>query len=343
MKQFVSATLLCLSIVILHSNSSPVSAQDTPEGALEVSPAFIEVTLDSPEQIKDIEISYTNHSDEFVSLQVYPVDFKQKDETGAISFLGQEAGTYSYSLSSFLSLESQSVELAPQEKKTFVVTVQNRQDLSPGGHYAAIIARLIPNEEGGQAPVAPSVSSLILLRKVGGERFHLSLKDLNWPDTLVAFSYPRSITMLFQNEGNIHMVPYGRVEVRDIFGRLTHDGNINASSLRVFPSSRRYIDAPVTRLSSSLPVMVHTVSVTGNDSLKKTNFVYRESFIYVNPVFLVILVVITGLLIYLQKKRRGSKLKSQHAKVQLKSQKQDTTQPLPTKGRRFVSHSKKKK
>lgn len=196
--------------------------------SIEVSPAFMEISLEKPEQEKEIKITYKNYSDQSINLRIFPIDFKQKNENGDLTLLGQQTEGYSYSLSSFLSFNSTSIEVDPQGTGTLTVKAKNRQDLSPGGHYAAVIATLTADTEStGSAKIAPSVSSLILLRKVGGERFNLSLKEVDWPDSLMTFSYPEAVHLLFQNEGNIHMVPYGRIEVRDMFSRILSKGTIN--------------------------------------------------------------------------------------------------------------------
>lgn len=274
-------------------------------GGLEIVPAFVEVELTKPGEKAQVPISLTNQSDTFISLELFPIDFKQKDGSGAISFVGQK-GAYSYSLSSFLSFQSRDLELAPGEKKEIVVTVTNRQDLSPGGHYAAVVAKLLP-EKNVQNPVAPSLSSLILVRKVGGEQFNLSLKDVNFPHYAVAFSIPQSVVMQFQNEGNIHLVPYGRIEVKDMLGRLLYDGSINTASLRVFPSSRRDIAVRLNQLGFALPVSFMTMEIKGQDSLKKTTFVRSESFLYISPIFLAIIVLLCITLYRLKKRFKKSK------------------------------------
>jgi hypothetical protein len=265
----------------------------SPNGSLRAEPAFTEVVLNQPDEEKSVAIEYKNDSTSPVSLELFPLDFKQQDETGVISFLGKDAGSFSYSLSSFLTFPVTTLELQPQEKKTVQIAVKNRPDLSPGGHYAAIIARQ-RNDQRSQSDTAisPSLSTLILLRKTGGERFNLSLKSVNWPDNFIVFAYPSSIHLFFQNEGNVHVVPYGRVEIVDMFGRVIYKGVINTSSARIFPSSRRYINTDLRHITSSLPLSINTISMKGNDSLHKTTFSYSESFIYINLFFVVGVIVV---------------------------------------------------
>lgn len=290
----------------LSAIASTVSA--APNSGLEITPAYLEVTLADPLETQKITLKITNNTGKPLRLQMYPIDFKQTDDNGTVGFVGQEAGSYSYSLSSFLSFEADSISLEPDEVRTFSVTVQNREDLSPGGHYAAIVGRIEP--EGGKsgAVVSPAISSLILLRKSGGERFNLSLKEVGWPNGSVVFGYPLQVQLLFQNEGNVHLIPYGRAEITDIFGRLIYKGVINPGSLAVLPESRRYLYADLDTVEQSMPVSVNTLSISGKDSLGKVPYVSRETFVYIDPVFTDgALVFIAGAVFLRMKLRRRSR------------------------------------
>lgn len=265
------------------------------EKGLVVSPAYTEVVLEKPGEEKKLEITYTNNTNSPISLEMFAIDFKQQDQTGAIAFLGQQPGSFSYSLSSFLSFESNLLDLEIGEKKIFEIVVKNRDDLSPGGHYAAVVAKLIPpQEQQEETKVLPSVSSLILLRKVGGERFNLSIIDVSWPKNFFIFQYPRSITLFFQNEGNVHLVPYGQVLVKDMVGRHLYEGTINTSSLFVFPEARRYIVNDLQKVKASFPLSLNSVEIKGKDSLNKTNFLRRDYVLYIHPVLALALVLSVG-------------------------------------------------
>lgn len=301
-------TVLLFSIVILSQllllRGPSYAAQ---KGALELSPAFLDVVLKTPNEEKKITLDFANQSDKPISLEIFPIDFKQKDEFGTLSFLGQEAGSFSYSLSSFLSFESNRLDLDAHEKKKFSLSVKNRQDLSPGGHYAAVIARLVTpvKSKEGHEIIAPSISSLILLRKEGGERFNLSLTNVDWPTRSVEFTYPNALNLMFQNEGNVHVIPYGTAEVRDPFNRVLYKGYVNTSSLRILPESRRRIVVDLVQVQSGLPLSLNTMRIHGEDSLGKTAYNSTTSFIYLNPYFLFILLLGCGY--FLQRRLRRKK------------------------------------
>ncbi len=276
-------------IIVIYSILLPKIASAA--GSLEVQPAYSDVVLTKPEEEKTILFKYKNTSSKTVSLEVFPIDFKQQDEKGGIGFLGKDSGSYSYSLSSFLTFEKDRLEIDPGQEQTLKVTIKNRLNISPGGHYAAVVARLV-NETKDKTVVSPALSSLIYMRKEGGENFNLSIRDIDWPRSLFVFSFPNLFQITFQNEGNTHLVPYGRGEVRDIFGRLLYKGVVNTQSTIVMPESRRIIPIEFKKINQPLPITIGRLSIRGNDSIKKTTFIHEESFIYVNPKLLLLILAL---------------------------------------------------
>jgi len=273
-----------------------------------ISPAYSEISLDKIGEEKEFEITLTNDTDQSILLEVFAVDFKQQDEYGRIGFVGKDA-QYSYSLASFLSLPQSEVSLDPFSSQKIEVQVTNREDLSPGGHYAAVVARLKTDQESvsdEQTTIAPSVSSLILLKKNGGERYNLSYIRSSWPESLVLLTLPKRFDLLLQNEGNIHVVPYGRVEVRDMSGRLLADGQINPSSRVILPESRRWVDGLLTELEKPSPFSINVLTVSGYDAGKKAQFLYKETFITIDPIplSLICAFIVIFAILMIRKRRR---------------------------------------
>lgn len=284
-------------------------------GSLTVSPAYLEVTLSQPGEVQTIPITYTNHSKQAVTLVMSALDFNQSDANGTIGFL-PSPGSYSYSLASFLSLEASQITIEPNQTRTFTAVVTNRPDLTPGGHYAAIIGKI----EAGRASelganVAPSVSSLIFLRKTGGERYNLSLNRTDRKETVTIF-YPSTVNLQFQNEGNVHLVPYGTLTITDSLGRVIRQGILNTSSFLVMPESQRNITVLLHPVAWSYPVSFNTLTVRGNDSLHKTTFLYRNTFLYIHPLVIIVPLLLAAGFWYLKKRRRVGSKKEEQKKIE---------------------------
>lgn len=292
---------LLLLFIILFSSKSIQAAQPFiySKGSIGLHPAYSDVVLQKPDEEKFLDLFFLNNSDKPISLNISAIDFKQKDLIGIVTFLGENSKDFSYSLASFLNFETNRLDIEPNQQKKLRVFIKNREDVSPGGHYAAVIGRLIePKGDSHKSYVAPSVSSLIYLEKKGGERFKIVLKDLSWPSSFIAFGYPGGLGLTFSNDGNVHLIPYGRLEIKDIFDRLLYRGVVNSDSSRILPETRRIISVDLVKTANSLPFSVNTISVSGTDSLNKVSYSDREVFIYIDPILLAILVF--GLIIYVR-------------------------------------------
>lgn len=268
---------------------------------IRIEPAYIDVSLTEKDSEKTFDFFITNNSKEQISLELSTIDFRSTDPYGAIGFLGKEITDYSYALSSFLSFETNSIELDPYERKKVIITVKNRQDLSPGGHYAAIIVRQRNFEDNEKTLISPAVSSLVYLIKAGGERYNLSFKGVSFPKIPIVFSFPATYNLLLQNDGNVHLIPYGRAEITDIFGRLIHKGIINENSIRVLPQARRYIPAYSRKVGLSWPISINKINIVGRDSIDKTKFSYSEYFLYINPIFLGVIIFLPAVFFFRKK------------------------------------------
>jgi len=280
------------------------------EQGIRISPAFLDITLDPSQTKKDIPIEIENLTSQPVQLSLSAIDFRQANENGGIDFSGIDSQDYSYSLASFISFESTSVTLQAGEKDTINVEVTNRADLSPGGHYAAIVGQTTNvEEEGRSASVKPAVSTLILLRKTGGEVFSISLLETNWPKTFMLNFPNNQLKLLFQNEGNVHLIPYGTVSIKDIFGQEITRGSINNASSIIFPEARRWVDVKLAPFNYRIPVSFVTMEIKGRDSIDKTTFVYQQTALLINPIMLTVLSMslIGGFILYRKKKKKNDK------------------------------------
>lgn len=279
------------------------------ENSLTLSPAYIDVVVKEAQEEKEISFYITNNTVKPISLDLFSIDFQQKDELGTIGFLGKDTKDYSYSLSSFLSFKNPNVEIAPGEKEKIDVIIKNREDLTPGSHYAAVVAR--QRIEAGQKPaVSQAISGLVYVTKQGGERYNLSFKKFSYPSSLVSFAYPSTAFLTLQNDGNTYLIPYGTVEIFDMFGRKIQKGTINTSSSRVFPQSIRQIPVYFKEINFSFPISVNTLKIQGRDLMNKTKFSYSEVYVYINP-WAILLVVLIPLIIVVYRRVIKKRIRKQ--------------------------------
>ncbi|OGK38528.1 hypothetical protein A3F03_03680 [Candidatus Roizmanbacteria bacterium RIFCSPHIGHO2_12_FULL_41_11] len=268
-----------IALVLLITFTKTGFAASPNTNLLTVEPAYQDVVLNYFEKQKQLTYTITNNTTKKVILKAYAVDVKQNDFTGSIEFIQKDANN-PYSLVTYLEVVDPDFELMPKEKYSLVVNVKNDDNLSPGGHYGAVLIQVSSPSEANPV-VLPSLAVQIFLRKEGGDKPGLLLESVGWPNRLV-WDIPASISLRFANIGNIHLTPYGRIEIRDQFSRLTYVGIVNESSLIIFPKTKRDIIATFRQTSWLLPFSLNVITIQGDELLHKVNYSYQRRFVYIN-------------------------------------------------------------
>lgn len=228
-------------------------------------PFFTDIRIDGePEYPFSLEVG--NTTEEPIVFRLEFIDFGSLDESGGIAFLGEESDVEKrYGLTPWLSAERDVVTVFPGEKETIRLSVMNRESLSPGGHYGAVLFRA--EKEGGTerdadsiVSVRSNVSALLFVRKIGGEIQHLEYRD-----TVIRtdrLGVPDTVSERFQNSGNVHLTPRGIAVVHDPLGRVVRRGVLNEESGIILPESYRMYPIVLKTIGRAFVPGFYTVSVT---------------------------------------------------------------------------------
>ena len=267
----------------------PLSAQGSPNG-LTVSPAFQEIVLDQKDIQKDFFVSLSNTSQGTVLLRVAKYDFGTLDESGGVAFLGASNDLEKkYALASWMYPEKDILTLGPGETQKILVTVENSDTLGPGGHYGALtfsVEDASPSALGREGvSVNQLFSTLVFVKKIGGEKYHLELKNLDYQSS--PFRFQKRVQLHFLNGGNVHLVPRGTAVVLDPFERMIGKGIINEQSALILPESSRVYSFSLENIARSFVPGWYTMEISyrydGKDDFVKTSL----RFIFIPPVAIV--------------------------------------------------------
>ena len=269
------------------------------QGGLTVSPLLQEVNLAPSDKQSDFTVALTNHAGTLMTLRLSLLDFGSLDESGGVAFVGADNNLErKYALSSWMRPEKDVVTINPGETQNVKITIENREGLGPGGHYGAITFRA-----GGEAE-DPNVSNevainqiftvLVFVKKLGGEVYHLGLKEIEAPHSIVTL--PDTVRLRFQNSGNVHVVPRGIVTVTDPLGRIVEKGIINEESGLILPETQRlYPIHPRSLLWSFVPGR-YTLAIQwrydGKDdfSLQTTTFDFLPLFAIIGFLLMIVMI-----------------------------------------------------
>jgi hypothetical protein len=142
------------------------------------------------------------------------------------------------------------IRLKSKEKKDIPITISVPRDANSGGYYGAV--RFVPADTSGDGNVAltASVGSIVLVRVPGELTEKLSLVQLSAAKGGKTKSFITggdvSVITRLKNVGNIHVQPFGKVQVKNMFGKVVAEYELNATDPRanILPeSTRRFEDA----------------------------------------------------------------------------------------------------
>lgn len=250
-------------------------------GGLSLSPAIENLSLRANQKSASYKITLNNNQNRPVKVSVTSLDFKSLNDTGGLAFIGNTAGqlSHKYGLAGWLDLPKQ-ISLDPYSSQPVVVTIENRPDLSPGGHYAAILFSLSSRSDAKtQVQLNQVVSSLLFVSKMGGETYAVNLSKAdfngNW------FRWPSQARLYFKNTGNTQTAPHGIFSLRKSKQILNPDSNL------VLPESTRVYQLNLTVKKPFWPWLYRArISYrAGPASPLVSNDV---SVVYINPWFLLI-------------------------------------------------------
>lgn len=192
-------------------------------GDFVVGPGKTDITI-SPGTSKVVELIVTNRTGELREF-----NFEVEDATGSnnpttpIVLLGSERGPYT--LKDYIQLPRASIDLEHNERARIPVTISVPPDAEPGGRYGSVLVTTVSKdavkgEEGATAPASAIISrvgSLFFLTipgetEVAGEFKSIALV----PDTFFLTKGPVNMQLLFENNGDLHLNPYGEIRITNI-------------------------------------------------------------------------------------------------------------------------------
>jgi LPXTG-motif cell wall-anchored protein len=253
-----------------------------------------------------------------LSLELSAQDFTELEESYRISFLeAKDAANYKYSLSSWISFENKNLELSPGEEKSVKVFIDKNR-ITLGGHYASILAKVKQTESDKKININPVLSSLLFVRASTGREIERGQINSVKPQRS-GLGFPAKMVLKFQNEGNVYVVPYGEIDIKNLRGKTVAKGVINEGSLASLPESIRRFEVELSRQDKILLPSFYTVETKLHFGKTNKELVYRDYFFsegsFSFVVIGLILVVIIIFIYLLRKRKKSNELKTQKSKI----------------------------
>jgi hypothetical protein len=238
MKKFIFLTI-CAALCLFFA--SDVSA-------LTISPPVFELTVD-PGNIFRESIRIFNETDKEVTLYTSTSDFTaRKDKEGMPEFLAP--GETQGDLADWIQIEKGPIVILPFEERRIHFLVDVPASADPGGHYSAIFFNTSPpstESEASTIGIGGKLGSLLLVRVSGDIIEQGRLEEFKLRDNKKIYQrLPIDFVVGFENSGNVHLKPQGKISIKNILGKISGEVEINkvkvGSSGNVLPQTTRHFD-----------------------------------------------------------------------------------------------------
>lgn len=292
------------------------SAQDSGNG-FQISPVRVELTI-APGNSEKTTITASNPTSQPINANVVVNDFEAAaDETGQPRVIFETDKTAPGNSFKSLVGDLGTVDIPSGGKVDIPVTVTVPDNASPGGYYGAI--RLEPTAEADKnINLSASVGTLFLVTVPGDLTESLELvefataRDDSTSRFFINGSEIQVVTRL-KNTGNIHVKPFGRVQVADSKGNVIEQYEFNNTEPKanVLPNSTRKFTDTLTNNYS-----LGKYTVTANLGYGSAgNLITTKNTFWVIPVWFIVvavallLVIIVGAFLIYRKLRQNRKHK----------------------------------
>lgn len=241
--------LLLLAILIFANKAAAFQKSKVDIGTFNdfvVEPGKTEIFLNPGESaVKNITI--TNRIDRTVKFILTTEDMAgTNDPKTPVKLLGDEKGPYS--LKNLIVPEISEFTLEKGEKIVIPVTVTVPIDAEPRGYYGALVVSNEPEvfgdsnttETEAKTRFISRIGSLFLLRinGEGKESGYLDNFKIIGPSKVFYQERPKGFEVSFKNDGNVHLVPHGKITIKNMTGKNV--GEIPVDAYFALPDSLRY-------------------------------------------------------------------------------------------------------
>jgi len=221
--------LICLNLSFIALPAAAYNIEqisETPDKSdFAIGPGKHELLL-APGESEVKTISVTNRYPNEKKFQIDIEDFVgSRDLQSNIKLLADEKGPYS--LKDYLHPEIMTFRLQHGDRITIPIRVEIPLDAQPGGLFGAVIVRSIPltkeeealaaGQAGGGITVVSRVASLFFVRVKGDATEDGRIKEFA-SDKQVYGEPPVNFRVIYENNGNVYLNPYGELTVNNAIG-----------------------------------------------------------------------------------------------------------------------------
>lgn len=215
--------------------SVDVFAQE--KAGFSVSPPSFELSAKPGDVLKNT-IRIENLSSADIHLRVRPQSFTAYGEGGQVALNEEDTN---FSIIKWLKFENDELTIKAKEAGFFNFILEIPLSAEPGSHYGAVVFSTVPsgNLSSSGATVSQEIGSLILVKIPGNVYENVKLLSF-LPSSKYIKNSNVVLRALLQNDGSVHVKPYGFIVVNNVFGQKIK--TIEVVGRNILPGSKRIFE-----------------------------------------------------------------------------------------------------
>jgi hypothetical protein len=312
----IGASLSIAAIVVAFSISGTNAQNTGPGNGFRISPVRYEMTLEKG-GTETVALNIENPTDSPITATVIINDFEaSNNETGEPKILFDPATSVTGNSFKTIVSAPKIISIAAKGRTELPVTITIDKNASAGGYYGAV--RVVPETQlEKNVSLAASVGTIFLVKVPGNLTEQLQLVQFTAAKNgsngrFFINSGNMSVVTRLKNTGNIHVKPFGKIQIADRSGKIIQEIEFNNSDpqANILPNStRKFTDA----LKNQKWIGKYSVTAnlgygsTGSLITAKTYFWVIPTWFLFAAIILLIIIIAGVYLIY-----RRSKIKPIH-------------------------------
>lgn len=213
--------------------------------ALTVSPPRIDLEMfRGSSETKNIRVFNESLESVLITPELADISFLENEASPQVTGLSENS-----SFSKLLLFQPDVLKLEPGEVIDFPFTIKIPLIIEPGGYYGALLFSGMSEEkvEKGNIGIIGKTGPLVFITVAGdisakAELIEFSFNDQFKTEKLVFGQIPESYKIKVQNNGKIHVVPQGIIEISNWRGRVYEKFDVNSSDRVVLPGWTRNLE-----------------------------------------------------------------------------------------------------
>lgn len=302
MKKIVAAlALIVLLYLPLGVNAQTLTSPSS--SGISLTPAIEKLNLTKNQINTNFNITVSNNNTYPIVVTVSTSNFTALNTGGSVAFLNSSNTAHGLKQSLHPSLSE--VPLPAKSSATIPISITNVSSLAPGGHYGAVIFRVVPlsyKSKGNSLSTNEELSVLVFLTTSSGGTQSVQLNPPNFGS--IVTSLPTSLNLVLTNTGNTQVSPIGHVSITRA-SKVLAKGVINAESGLVLPlTSRLYNVNLVYAKKTNLPGIYH-INAYYQASANSKQLSYTKTVFLINKSLIIAAILVALILLVFIIRRVG--------------------------------------